>query len=112
MYRQELGVPGGRHPNRPLDFGYTCTADGSALAAIEGALVLSTIDVGYTTITITNLAPSGTPFCAKTVPPACPDRFTGFAFTFSSGVDITGVTVDPTSAADFRPNTSAPHDGL
>ena len=31
---------------------------------------------------------------------------------FSSGVDITGVSVDPTSAADFRPNDTAPHDGL
>ena len=76
---------------------------------LEGALSLSTIDVGDTTITITNLAPSGTPFCTTAAPP-CPDRFTGFAFT--SGVDITDVTVDPKSAADFRPNTTAPHDGL
>jgi PEP-CTERM motif len=79
---------------------------------LEGALDLSTIDVGDTTITITNLAPSGTPFCAEMVPPACPDRFTGFAFAFSSGVDITGVSVDPMSAADFLPNTTAPHDGV
>jgi hypothetical protein len=43
---------------------------------------------------------------------SCPDHFTGFAFTFSSGVDIAGVTVDPMSAADFRPNTTAPHNGL
>jgi hypothetical protein len=78
---------------------------------IEGALDLSTIDVGDTTITITNLASPPVPFCSVTATP-CPDRFTGFAFTFSSGVDITGVTVDPTSAADFRPNTTAPHDGL
>lgn len=78
---------------------------------LEGALDLSTIDVGDTTITITNLAPAGMPFCSVTTTP-CPDRFTGFAFSFSSGVDITGVTVDPASAADFRPNTTAPHGGL
>ena len=32
--------------------------------------------------------------------------------TFSSGVDITGVSVDPASAADFLPNTTSPHMGL
>lgn len=68
---------------------------------VEGAIDLSTIDVGDTTITITNLAPSGTPFCSAALP--CPDVFTGFGFVFSSGVDITGITVDPASAADFLP---------
>ena len=63
---------------------------------LEGALSLSTIDVGDTTITITNLAPSGTPFCSTASP--CSDIFTGFGFQFSSGVNITGVTVDPASA--------------
>lgn len=76
---------------------------------IEGALDGSTIDVGDTTITITNLLAA--PFCSVMVTP-CPDRFTGFAFTFSPGADITGVSVDPASAADFRPNTTAPHGGL
>ncbi len=42
----------------------------------------------------------------------CSDSFTGFEFLFSSGVNITGVSVDPASAADFLPNTTAPHDGL
>jgi hypothetical protein len=36
----------------------------------------------------------------------CPDVFTGFAFHFSSGVDVTGVSVDPASAADFQPQGS------
>ena len=76
---------------------------------IEGTLDGSTIDVGDTTITVTNLL-AGMPFCSTALP--CADRFTGFAFTFSSGANITGVTVDPASAADFLPNTTAPHNGL
>ncbi len=71
---------------------------------IAGASDDATIDVGDTTITITNdeLAP----FCSGSSP--CTDVFTGFAFTFSSGVDITGVSVDPASAADFRPAGVSP----
>jgi hypothetical protein len=65
----------------------------------------ATIDVGDTTITITNEA--SLPFCSVSTVP-CPDVFTGFAFTFSSGVDITGVSVDPLSAADFRPAGVSP----
>lgn len=59
----------------------------------------STIHVGDTQITIANQA--ALPFCSTALP--CADSFTGFEFQFSSGVDITGVTVDPASAADFRP---------
>lgn len=58
----------------------------------------ATIDVGDTTITITNEA--STPFCTTS---PCTDIFNGFAFTFSSGVDIHDISVDPTSATDFRP---------
>ena len=65
----------------------------------------ATIDVGDTTITITNEA--ALPFCSVSTVP-CTDTFTGFAFTFSSGVDITGVSVDPASAADFRPAGVSP----
>jgi hypothetical protein len=64
----------------------------------------ATIDVGDTTITITNEA--SLPFCSGPLP--CTDTFTGFAFPFSSGVDITGVSVDPLSAADFRPAGVSP----
>jgi hypothetical protein len=64
----------------------------------------ATIDVGDTTITITNEA--ALPFCSGALP--CADTFTGFAFTFSAGVDITGVSVDPASAADFRPAGVSP----
>ena len=64
----------------------------------------STIDVGDTTITITNEA--NLPFCSSALP--CADVFTGFAFTFSAGVDITGVSIDPASAADFRPAGVSP----
>jgi len=65
----------------------------------------ATIDVGDTTITITNEA--AVPFCSVSTVP-CPDVFTGFAFTFSSGVDIHDISVDPASAADFRPAGVSP----
>jgi hypothetical protein len=74
------------------------------------ALTETTIRVGDTQITITNNAPSGSAFCLGA--PPCNNTFAGFGFTFSSGVDITGVSVDPASAADFRPNTTSPHVGL
>jgi hypothetical protein len=79
-------------------------------APIDGA----TIDVGDTQIVITNAIPET--FCADGVSAgsACTDPFTGFEFLFSSGVDITGVSVDPSS--DFLPNDATsgtpPHYGL
>jgi hypothetical protein len=76
---------------------------------VEDALSLTTIAVGDTQITITNNAPSGTAFCPGA--PPCNNTFAGFGFTFT-GVDITGVSVDPASAADFLPNTTSPHMGL
>jgi hypothetical protein len=66
----------------------------------EGAISGSTIRVGGTQITMTNLVVP--PFCSVNTFP-CPDVFTGFGFVFSSGVDITGVTVDPASSAAFLP---------
>ena len=75
---------------------------------LAGSTSESTISVGDTQIVITNQ--SAIPFCSGALP--CSDPFVGFQFVFSSGVDITGVSVDPTSAADFRPNDTAPHDGL
>jgi hypothetical protein len=68
---------------------------------IQGVLDGVTISVGDTQIVITNILPNQ-PFCSTTAV-SCPDVFTGFAFSFSSGVDITSVTTDPASAADFRP---------
>ena len=73
-----------------------------------GAISELTISVGDTQIVITNQ--EAVPFCSTTLP--CSDPFVGFQFIFSSGVDITGVSVDPASAADFLPNDTAPHDGL
>jgi hypothetical protein len=67
---------------------------------IESSLSGSTVSVGDTQIVITNML-SGEPFCSGS--PPCTDVFTGFQFLFSSGVDITKVTVDPTSAPDFLP---------
>ena len=69
---------------------------------LEGALSLSTISVGDTQITITNFGdPVTQPFCSTLDP--CHDAFTGFVFIFSSGADITSVTVDPSTPADFFP---------
>jgi hypothetical protein len=75
-----------------------------------GVSAESDIHVGDTQITITSVAASGSPFCSTPLP--CSDSFTGFEFQFSSGVDITGVSVDPASAPDFLPNTTSPHMGL
>jgi hypothetical protein len=96
-------LPGGTTnvplPTAPVDFA-------------QGANSGSTISVGDTRIVITNKL-SAT-FCSDgtSAGSACTDPFTGFQFIFSSGVDITGVSVDPASAADFRPNDTVPHDGL
>jgi len=73
-------------PSVPVDF-------------LLGAFSESTVHVGDTKIVITNEADQ--PFCSTGLP--CSDVFTGFAFVFSSGADITGVRVDPASALDFRP---------
>jgi hypothetical protein len=67
---------------------------------VEGVLDGSTISVGDTKIVITNEL-LNMPFCSTSLP--CSDVFTGFAFSFSSGVDITDVVTDPNSAADFLP---------
>ena len=68
---------------------------------IQGVADGVTISVGDTKIVITDILPN-VPFCSTTTA-SCPDFFNGFAFSFSSGVDITNVTTDPTSAPDFRP---------
>lgn len=69
---------------------------------LEGSLSGSKISVGDTQIVITNML-GGVPFCSTSLPLPCSDVFTGFQFVFSSGVDITNVTVDKTSAPDFLP---------
>jgi hypothetical protein len=70
---------------------------------VEGFLDGSTVSVGDNKIVITNDLPNE-PFCSTS--PPCSDVFTGFAFYFSSGVDITGVTTDSKSAADFLPTSA------
>jgi hypothetical protein len=80
------------------------------LQFLEDALSETTIAVSNTQITITNDAPSGTPFCPGA--PPCSNTFAGFGFTFLQGPEIIGVSVDPASAPDFLPNTTLPHMGL
>ena len=77
---------------------------------VEGAQDVSTIHVGDTQIVIHNLAPTTMPFCSTALP--CGDSFDGFEFQFSAGVDITGVSVDAASAADFQPVVGGVHNGL
>ena len=69
-----------------------------------------TVDVEDTQIIITNELPAT--FCSDgtSAGSACTDPFTGFEFLFSSGVDITGVSVD--SSSDFFANSTPPHFGL
>jgi hypothetical protein len=91
------------NPNCEIETDSTNNATPSIPANfIQGVADGVTISVGDTQIVITNIL-ANTPFCFGTLP--CSDVFNGFAFSFSSGVDITGVTTDPTSAADFRPIT-------
>lgn len=76
---------------------------GTAGTSFTGAQSASTSDVGtdpgHSKIIITN--ESSLPFCFGAQCPS-PDPFDGFEFIFT-GTDITGVTVDPTTAADFTP---------
>jgi hypothetical protein len=92
---------GATNPSCENEFDSTDNASPTVPAAfVEGVLDGSTISVGDNKIVITNDLPNE-PFCSTSLP--CSDVFTGFAFYFSSGVDITDVTVASNSATDFRP---------
>jgi hypothetical protein len=92
---------GATNPSCENEFDSTDSASPTVPAAfVEGVLDGSTISVGDNKIVITNDLPNE-PFCSTSLP--CSDVFTGFAFYFSSGVDITDVTVASNSATDFRP---------
>ena len=84
------------------------TSDPASLAAAvdyqQGAADISTIHVGDTQIVITNLAVN-LPFCVLNTPgTACVDVIDGFDFKFT-GENILGVSVNPSTAADFQPVT-------
>jgi PEP-CTERM motif len=73
----------------------------TAQSFLQGPADGSTITVGNTQITITNMV--SFPFClANTLGTACTDVIDGFNFAFT-GENILGVSVDPSSAADFQP---------
>jgi hypothetical protein len=75
---------------------------GSEVDYQTGAADVSTISVTDTQIVITNQA-GGAPFCVAGTPGVtCTDTIDGFDFKFT-GENITGVTVDPSSALDFLP---------
>lgn len=80
---------------------------------VQGALSGSTIAVDNAQITISNQL-ANSPFCSNgvSIGAACTDTFTGFKFIFSGSVDITGASVDSSSAGDFLPNSTSPHLGL
>jgi len=69
------------------------------VAFLADFLSLTTTSISDKAITIVNNSPL--PFCTTSLP--CADVFDGFAFTFSGGLPITSVTVDPGSSADFLP---------
>ena len=69
------------------------------VAFVEDFFTLTTTSISDNTITIVNN--SALLFCTTNLP--CADVFDGFAFAFSGGLPITGVTVDPGSSADFLP---------
>jgi len=69
------------------------------VAFLADFLTLTTTSISDKAITIVNNSPL--PFCTTSLP--CADVFDGFAFTFSGGLPITSVTVDPGSSADFLP---------
>ena len=71
----------------------------------------STIVVGDTTITITNLL--AFTFCndGSSAGSACTDQIDGFNFQFT-GENILGATIDPASSAGFTPATFGSHTGL
>jgi hypothetical protein len=83
--------------------GNSSDADYNSAAGTDGV----TIDVSDTQIFITNLF-GGVPFCSDGTSKgaSCTDTFNGLEFlfsNFSTGESITGVTVDPLTAADFQP---------
>lgn len=74
----------------------------SPISYQAGALDGATILVGATQISITNLF-GGVPFCTTgSVGSACADAIDGFGFIFT-GENILGLSVDPSSSADFLP---------
>lgn len=75
---------------------------------LEDFLTLTTVSVSNTQISITNNASNGLAFCPSSG--AC--GYDGFEFLFSSGFNMVGASVDPTSASDFLPNSTGPHLGL
>lgn len=92
------------------------TATG-AVQYIQGAASGSTVLMGDTTITVTNQL-ANAPFCSVAgtgtgtgVGGTCADAFDGFDFVYTGSVDITGVSVDPASAADFLPTTQTANNG-
>jgi PEP-CTERM motif len=59
--------------------------------------------IGFTNTQITITNDGMAPFCSVTATSCPTGEFWAFEFQFSSGIDVTGVTLDPATAADFRP---------
>ncbi len=79
----------------------TVTTSGATYAATPNTGTDFTVTP--TQITLINRL-SNTSFCTQLNAVPCPNAFDGFTFTFTGApTAIVGVTVDPVSAADFRP---------
>lgn len=99
FYLGSLGTP-----PEVADYGSPPVAGPASLSSgpvnfLEGAQSGATVDVGDTSITITNLLQL--PFCTTVLP--CADSFTGFEFLFTGSVNITSVSINPLSSTSFLP---------
>ncbi len=80
----------------------TPTSLASPVTIPNQAIADTTIGFTDTHITLTN--EGNLPFCSVTAA-SCPAvEFWAFEFQFSSGIDVTSVTLDPATAADFQPS--------
>ena len=107
------GTPGVENPNNIATSTNLPASLASPVSYGQGAISGASIVVGDTQITITNLL-TNMPFCFNPtggVGTACNDPYDTFRFTFT-GENITGVSVDPASAAKFQPATFGAHLGL
>jgi hypothetical protein len=107
------GTPGVENPNNIATSTNLPASLASPVSYGQGAISGATILVGDTQITITNQL-TNMPFCFNPtggVGTACNDPYDTFRFTFT-GENITGVSVDPASAANFQPATFGAHLGL
>jgi PEP-CTERM motif len=96
LYCSQLIYPTG--PSSSRSFPLPVVPVGGLSYSLD-ALTETFVTISDDQITITNNLAA--PFCFTST--CAPGQFSGFGFYFSGGADISGVSVDPSSSADFRP---------